>query len=265
MQIQSENVQEIAKALVKAQSVMDRAIKDSPNSYFKSKYADLGSVMDACLHALNSNGISVLQPMDISESGHPMLITTLLHESGQWIKSFALLPFTQPGPQALGSAITYMRRYCLAAIIGVIQEDDDANNAEFITNDQIEELESVIGEDKQYRTKLLKRLALRSPSIKEFKKIPQFLYEEVLKDAVKNKESVISKKLQEPRLINEGQLKFLNGLLECDPTYKAGLIQHLAARGIPSLDKIPFEMVDALTKGAQNHRDNIISKTQNIA
>jgi hypothetical protein len=184
MQTQSESIQTIAKALVQVQKTMGRAIKDSSNPYYKSKYADLGSVMDACIEQLNENGISVLQPMDVNDKGDPMLVTTLLHESGEWIKSFAILPVKELAPQALGSAVTYMRRYSLAAIVGVVQEDDDANAAQFISEEQLNALELTIGDDKEYKEQLLKHLSLRKiPSLKH---IPRGLYEKVLVGATKN-------------------------------------------------------------------------------
>lgn len=124
---QSEQINELASALSKAQASIQPAIKDSLNPFFKSKYADLPSIWNACKEALTQNGLAVIQTMDAS-SGQLMLITTLAHSSGQWIRSSLPINPTKNDPQALGSAITYMRRYSLAAIAGVTTDDDDDGN-----------------------------------------------------------------------------------------------------------------------------------------
>ena len=121
----SESIKELAIALNKAQGIMQVAKKDSENPYFKSKYADLLSVWDACRGALTSNGLSVAQIADTDSEGKAVLETILMHTSGEWIKGrLPLLP-VKADPQAQGSAITYARRYSLSAIIGLCTEDDD--------------------------------------------------------------------------------------------------------------------------------------------
>lgn len=124
----SPTLGELAKALAKAQSEMKVAVKDSENPFFKSHYADLGSVWDACRTALNSNGLSIVQTCGIDTSG-PTLITTLLHSSGEWIEGAQPLNAKAQDPQALASAITYARRKGVAAIAGVVEADDDAEKA----------------------------------------------------------------------------------------------------------------------------------------
>ena len=123
-----ENVDKLAAALVKAQREMKGAKKDSENSFFKSKYADLGSVWEACHEALSANGIAVVQSPAFRD-GHFFLTTTLLHSSGQTISGDYLIKPVKDDPQAYGSAYTYARRYSLAAMVGVISEDDDGNAA----------------------------------------------------------------------------------------------------------------------------------------
>lgn len=125
---QSENIEKIALALVKAQSEMGTAIKDSNNPFFKSSYADLQSVWEAIREPLANNGLSVTQLLNYVD-GKPTLQTLLLHSSGQFIGSEVTIPLTKSDPQSLGSAITYMRRYSLAAIVGLYQVDDDAESA----------------------------------------------------------------------------------------------------------------------------------------
>ncbi len=123
--MQSENIIEITGALIKLQSKLDFASKDSSNPFFKSKYADLATVWATCKDLLTENNLAVVQQMDIVESKN-VLVTTLFHSSGQWFKSIAPLNPVKNDPQAYGSAITYMRRYSLCAMLGIIQDDDDA-------------------------------------------------------------------------------------------------------------------------------------------
>ena len=119
---------ELAKALHKAQGQIDGAKKDSANPHFKSKYADLASVWDACRAALQGNGLSVAQFCRVSEAG-AVLVTRLSHVSGESLDGEIPLLNGKGDMQGLGSAITYARRYGLAAIVGVCPEDDDGNAA----------------------------------------------------------------------------------------------------------------------------------------
>lgn len=118
----------LAAALVKAQSQIEGAKKDSTNPHFKNKYADLGAVWDACREALHKNGLSVTQHCTTHE-GQWSLVTVLLHESGEMLTGYVPLLNSKGDMQGLGSAITYARRYGLAAMVGVCPEDDDANAA----------------------------------------------------------------------------------------------------------------------------------------
>jgi hypothetical protein len=126
----SEQVNEIAAALAKAQGAMKNAKKDSANPFFKSKYADLAAVAEACRHELSSNGIAVVQTPSSTEDGRVSVTTLLLHASGQWITDTLSVKPKDDGAQAMGSVITYLRRYSLAAFAGVAPEDDDAEAAE---------------------------------------------------------------------------------------------------------------------------------------
>lgn len=128
MQLQSEQIHEIALALSKCQAEITFAVKDSTNPFYKSKYADLTSVWEACREPLTHNDLAVLQQLTV-EDDKPYLITTLVHKSGQWFKSKAPLKPNKDDIQGLGIAITYMRRYSLTAIVGITQDDDDGNGA----------------------------------------------------------------------------------------------------------------------------------------
>ena len=126
----SEQIDKLAIALVAVQKAITPAIKDSNNPFFKSKYADLTSVWDACADLLAANGLSVVQVGEPSpEKGVAALTTVLMHTSGQWISGTMEAPLTKMDAQAEGSCITYLRRYGLAAMIGIRTEDDDASAA----------------------------------------------------------------------------------------------------------------------------------------
>ena len=126
MEYQSNEINDLAKALNKAQTEELFALKDSTNPFFKSKYADLSSVWDVARKPLTDNGLAVVQTMGQSEDGNPVIITTLMHISGQWIRGHLTVNPVKDDPQALGSAITYGRRYSLSAILGICPDDDDA-------------------------------------------------------------------------------------------------------------------------------------------
>jgi hypothetical protein len=125
----SDQINEIAAALAKAQRAMKPAVKDSTNPHFKSHYADLASCWDACRDALTANNLSVIQ--GASADGERVTVTTLLlHSSGQWVQDALTSAARDAGAQSVGSAITYGRRYGLCAMVGIAPEDDDAEAAQ---------------------------------------------------------------------------------------------------------------------------------------
>ena len=127
--MQSNSIGNLAGALAKAQAKIRGAVKDSANPFFKSSYADLQSVWDACRGPLTENGLCVIQTTESTEAGCNLL-TTLAHESGEFVTGrLPVLPLKNE-PQALGSAISYALRYALAALVGVYQTDDDAEQAQ---------------------------------------------------------------------------------------------------------------------------------------
>lgn len=125
---QSTEIAALAEALSKAQGKITGALKDSANPFFKSKYADLASVWDACREQLAANGLSVVQ-INGNDAERITVTTMLLHSSGQWVRGTCSAKPAKDDAQATGSVITYLRRYGLAAITGVAQVDDDANAA----------------------------------------------------------------------------------------------------------------------------------------
>ena len=128
---QSESIKELATALAKAQGELTHASKSSVNPHFKSKYADLASVWEACREPLSSNGLSVAQFPSEFQNNIMTLTTRLMHSSGEWLEQTMSAPVSKPDPQGIGSCLTYMRRYALASVVGVYQDDDDANSASY--------------------------------------------------------------------------------------------------------------------------------------
>jgi hypothetical protein len=128
MEYHSPTISQITKSLAKAQGEMRDAKKDSVNPHFRSKYADLSSIIEACRKPLTSNGIAFTQL--IGDDGNN-LITMLLHaDSGEWLKSVFPILCDKKSAQAIGSAITYAKRYSLAAICGIGSDDDDDDGNE---------------------------------------------------------------------------------------------------------------------------------------
>lgn len=125
----SDTITKVAAAFVAAQSELGHAPKDSTNPHFKSKYADLATVIDTMRPVLAKHKLAVLQRNQPSERGVTVQ-TVLLHESGEWIADDGLhVPAAKNDPQGFGSALTYTRRYGLASLLGVAQDDDDGNAA----------------------------------------------------------------------------------------------------------------------------------------
>ena len=130
-QYQSENITDVAKALLNVQRTVQPIARDAENPFTKSWYASLNSVMDACRDALIENGIWLCQyPVPVEQPNSLGLVTKLTHaESGQWQSSLAVVPLPKADPQGMGSAMTYCRRYALTAMLGMVTEDDDGEGA----------------------------------------------------------------------------------------------------------------------------------------
>ena len=121
----SESLGKISQALLKAQRQIGAVKKTAANPFFKSKFANLESVIAAVKDALNDNEIVILQPHTAEG-----VVTTLLHSSGEYISGLTpLVVAKERDPQALGSAISYARRYGLQSLVCLPAEDDDAESA----------------------------------------------------------------------------------------------------------------------------------------
>lgn len=133
----SESIGELAKALAKAQAQMTTAKRDKEVDFTaenkrrtKYDYADLAACWEVCRKPLSDNGLSVAQPTYIAEgTGSTIVETILMHSSGEWISSETYVRAADTRPQAVGSAITYARRYGLCAMVGIVTDDDDDGQA----------------------------------------------------------------------------------------------------------------------------------------
>lgn len=124
----SEQLNELATALAKAQGEMTHAEKTKVNPHFKNNYADIASIIEAIRIPFSKNGLSHVQ-LPIFLEGKSVLATRMMHSSGQWIESHTPILASKTDAQGFGSGLTYARRYALAAIAGIAQDDDDGNAA----------------------------------------------------------------------------------------------------------------------------------------
>lgn len=126
----SDSIAELATALNLAQQQMGGAVKDSKNPFFKSKYADLTSVIKAIKDPLCANGLSYVQWPITSTGGNGIGVeTVLMHTSGQWMSGEFTMPMVKSDPQAAGACLSYARRYSLSSVLGLPVADSDAEAA----------------------------------------------------------------------------------------------------------------------------------------
>lgn len=128
---QSTTIANLAKALVSAQkSIEAGVVKNAVNVVYNTTYADLGTVIRAVKDSLGDVGVAVIQSPTLTDAqGYVCLTTRLLHESGEWLEDTCSSPLQFTDPQAFGSAVSYLRRYALTAMLGLYQRDDDASAA----------------------------------------------------------------------------------------------------------------------------------------
>ena len=126
----SNEINELATALAKAQGEFSAVPKSSVNPFFKSKYAPLPEVMAAAIPILSKNGLSISQFIGVDQEGRDLLTTYLMHTSGQYIVQDMRLHLGKDDTsQALGSSVTYARRYQILSVCGMVQDEDDDGNA----------------------------------------------------------------------------------------------------------------------------------------
>lgn len=187
----SEQLNEIAPALAKAQSQMLPAEKNAINPHFKSSYSNLTAVFDAIREPLSSNGLAIMQEATSNNSG-VSVTTRLLHVSGQWIEFEPLIiPVGKATPHAVGSAISYAKRYAVSAALGIVaHEDDDANSANqsakfkssTITNDQYVALSDLLNKVPEYKAQVIKTMQ-RDFQTSDLSQLPANLFQAVMSNA----------------------------------------------------------------------------------
>jgi hypothetical protein len=121
----SDDLKDLFGALAKAQAEMLAAELSNENPYFKTRYADLAAIVKASRPALTKHGLSLIQQLITHEDGHTVLHTVLGHVSGQWIESRIRIVPPKSDVQSLGSYITYLRRYSIASLCGIVTAGDD--------------------------------------------------------------------------------------------------------------------------------------------
>lgn len=121
----SESITKLATAMGMFQGEMVAVKKDASNPFYKSKYATLESIIESIKDPMKKAKLSYVQ----LPAGENLLVTVLMHESGEFMESTVKMAPKDNTPQGQGSAITYMRRYALSAMLGLATEDDDDGNA----------------------------------------------------------------------------------------------------------------------------------------
>lgn len=126
----SDTIAAISDALAKAQAAISNPTKNrevtvkSDKGSYKFKYATFDAILDAVRAPLTANGIWFIQCVDGGD-----MVTRLVHSSGEWLESKVPMAEVRGGPQQLGSALTYMKRYGLCAALGIAADEDDDGNA----------------------------------------------------------------------------------------------------------------------------------------
>lgn len=130
-------ISELAKAMAKFRQQVKQPKLDESNPFFNSNYLTLTGLQNAIDEALKGTGLSYMQVVTTSGNGLPGVRTVVMHESGESFKTQPLiLRPVKNDPQGMGSAITYAKRYQLAAIFGISGEKDDDGNAASVTSPQ---------------------------------------------------------------------------------------------------------------------------------
>ncbi len=190
---QSQEIKELVSALAKAQRVMKPAIYNKVNPHFKSRYADFASCMDACRIPLSDNGIAVIQSCETID-GKISLITMLAHVSGQWMKSeFPIIP-SKMDSQAIGSAMSYAKRYSLCGMIGIVADEEGDDDGE-----------AAMGRNKTESPKVHEENKLKLKEIlgEEDPELINYYIQVVMKNFSWSEQDTVSKFLQDKDLVQK--------------------------------------------------------------
>ncbi len=124
----SDSITKLAAALTKAQAEMKPAEKNASNPFLKSKFADLGAVIETARAPLAKNELSLSQ-FPVAQEGQIGVDTILMHSSGEWLSEAVFLPLGEERgksqAQVMGSIITYLRRYSYASVLGIYADEDE--------------------------------------------------------------------------------------------------------------------------------------------
>jgi hypothetical protein len=124
---QSQSIVEIAKALAALQVRIEDASSNAENKHLKNNYANLQSILETIRVPMAAVGLSFTQVPGFND-GVVYLDTQIMHVSGEWIQGTAAAPLTKQDAQGVGATLTYLRRYALAAMVGITQADDDGES-----------------------------------------------------------------------------------------------------------------------------------------
>jgi ERF superfamily len=218
MEIQSENIDKVSEALASAQGEIRLASKDGANPHFKSKYTTYEELRLACREPLSKNGLAITHQLTYTQDFKRVMITQVSHVSGQWMRSYLMLPQDKETPQGVGSSLTYCRRYslsCLLAMGSGDESEDDGEKAEtayrespskssvsydVLTTDQVKYLESILmPEDREFKAWLFNSVSEQiKRRISSFADIPANLFE-VTKKTMLNRLSEVKKQSNSPQ------------------------------------------------------------------
>lgn len=167
----SPTIGALALALSKAQKNFGVAKKTSSNTFLKSKYADLSKVIEAFREELSINELALVQ-FAHGNAREISVTTRLMHSSGEWIQSTMSATPAKGDVQGQGTIVTYLRRYGVASLLSIAQDDDDGNSAVFISAEQIARLDDALGDNELLRSQILSRYkTLNKIAIADYDKI----------------------------------------------------------------------------------------------
>lgn len=200
----SANCDIVLSKLMKAKQKIGTVKKDSKNPFHKSNYASLNAYIDASEEHLLENGLILVQAGNGSFA-EPVIVATLIHpESGQWLKSY--LPILNPkqDSQGLGASVTYMRRYSIATLLGLVSEDDDGETA--VGRGKFDQQKKKVSPEKKEEEKEEADKALHK-LLEMFDKEDRFLVMEYIKEVMEHfgwsQAECVKKFLEEKSLIDK--------------------------------------------------------------
>jgi len=184
---QSENINELATALAKAQAEIRNPGKNTKNTFFKNEYADLTAVLGCIRPVASANGLSFIQAVE-AYNGNVAVSSQITHSSGQWIKQVASVevPKTSKNPiQDLGSMATYLKRYQAQSMWAICaDEDTDAQDLgiEDISDEKVAHLDAMLD-----ATKSSKEAFLKVYGVENLKSLTDSQYEKAKKQLQQKK------------------------------------------------------------------------------